>query len=687
MPIQRIPLSQPIETRDGTLTKDSKCVNGYFETRDQKREFIKRPGLQSVALSPQISAGDGQLLYNYNNKLYAVVNNALYEIDPSTYATTTVGSFNGAVQNCYATHTLNDQYMFIHNGTYGYTLSSSGAYSQVTNDSVSSVSIVTGGSGYINPVVTFSSPTSGITATGTVQFTGSTLKSITLTNPGSGYTTTPTVKIGNEWTATTAYTLNQQVYYGANLYTVSAAGTTGSTAPTFTSGSATDGTATLTYIGKAAKAEATIEAGIITKLVLTEVGSGYNSAPSVSFSGGGGSGAAAYTNWSSGIVTGVTITSAGSGYTSAPVVSISDSSGGNGAGASAYCVLNSFPVGPLAPGVVFLDSTVYVATKAGRIYNSQLTDPTKWGALDYITAESEPDKIVGIAKHLNYVLAFGQWSIDFFYDAGNPSGSPLAVSQSYKNELGCASGDSIVQFEQTVAWVGQSKATGPAVFMMEGVSPVKVSTPYIERILGNSDFSDVKAYAFKYNGHMFYVLTLHDLNKTIVYDVNEKVWYQWTMWSLGYDGIYGEQYFRPSYYAGVNNQYYLLDDDTGVLYTMSDTYYTDDGAPIYYRCVTDIVDSGTTKRKFYNRVEIIGDKIPATMKIRHTGDDYQTWSSYRSVDLSKSRAQIYQTGQDRRRAWEFLCTENKPLRLDSAEVDFNIGEMEQDAVAPPTYRR
>jgi hypothetical protein len=565
MPVTRIPLSQPIETRDGTLTKDSKCVNGYFETRDQKREFVKRPGLATVTLTPSIPAGDGQLLYNYNGFLYAVVNNILYQINPSTFAVTVVGSFTGNLQNCYATHTLNNQYLFIHNGTHGYTLNNSGGYAQVTNDKIATVTILTGGTGYTAPVVTFSAPTSGITATGTVQFTG-------------------------------------------------------------------------------------------------------------------------------GVVTGITITNAGSGYTTAPTVTIADSGGGTGTNATASCLLNSFPTDPLAPGAVFLDSTIYVATKAGTVYGSNLADPTLWDALNYVGAESEPDNIVGIGKHLNYVLAFGQWSIDFFYDAGNAVGSPLSPAQSYKSEIGCANGDSIVQFEQTIAWIGQSKAIGPAVYMMEGTSPIKVSTPYIERILTNSLLNEVKAYAFKFNGHMFYVLTLHDLNQTFVFDVHEKTWTQWTMWTLGsadnsVAGVYAEQYFRPSYYAGINNQYYILDDDTGVLYTLADTNYTDAGLPIYYRAVTDIIDSGTTKRKFYNRVEIIGDKVPATMMIRHTGDDYKTWSSYRQVDLNKGRSQIYQTGADRRRAWEFLCTDAQPLRLDSAEVDFNIGELEQDGVAPTQYRK
>lgn len=70
----------------------------------------------------------------------------------------------------------------------------------------------------------------------------------------------------------------------------------------------------------------------VTRVDVTAGGSGYTSEPTVSFSGGGGSGATAVATVSGGAVTAVTVTAAGSGYTSAPTVSFS---GGGGTGATA----------------------------------------------------------------------------------------------------------------------------------------------------------------------------------------------------------------------------------------------------------------------------------------------------------------------------------------------------------------
>lgn len=70
----------------------------------------------------------------------------------------------------------------------------------------------------------------------------------------------------------------------------------------------------------------------VTAISIGAGGSGYTSAPTISFTGGGGSGATAEATVAAGVVTRITVTNAGSGYTSAPTVVIS---GGAGTGATA----------------------------------------------------------------------------------------------------------------------------------------------------------------------------------------------------------------------------------------------------------------------------------------------------------------------------------------------------------------
>ena len=81
-----------------------------------------------------------------------------------------------------------------------------------------------------------------------------------------------------------------------------------------------------------ATATSTITSNAVTAITMTNQGAGYTVLPVVSFTGGGGSGAAGFPVLSAdGKITGVTITAAGSGYTSAPTVTITPPFSGNAA--------------------------------------------------------------------------------------------------------------------------------------------------------------------------------------------------------------------------------------------------------------------------------------------------------------------------------------------------------------------
>ena len=80
--------------------------------------------------------------------------------------------------------------------------------------------------------------------------------------------------------------------------------------------------------------------GRVTFVAVTNGGTGYTSAPTVAFSGGAGSGAAATAIIdTAGVVRYVVMTNFGSGYTSAPTVSFS---GGAGSGAAATATINDY---------------------------------------------------------------------------------------------------------------------------------------------------------------------------------------------------------------------------------------------------------------------------------------------------------------------------------------------------------
>lgn len=70
----------------------------------------------------------------------------------------------------------------------------------------------------------------------------------------------------------------------------------------------------------------------VTAITIGNGGSGYTSAPTITLTGGGGTGATAEATVSGGVITKITVTNAGQGYTTAPTVNIA---GGNGTGGTA----------------------------------------------------------------------------------------------------------------------------------------------------------------------------------------------------------------------------------------------------------------------------------------------------------------------------------------------------------------
>lgn len=257
----------------------------------------------------------GQKYYNSSYDFYDVVT-------PGVFSSVEPSHRYGTIQN--GTAALK----YVGTRAKGTATTSSGAITAVNLiGSVREVNIINGGSGYTTaPSVNFSGG-SGSGAVATSMISGSSVLRVIVTNQGDNYTSTPTVTFGTQWTASTAVLIGTQLYYSNRLYTVTQAGTTNTTAPTHTSGEATNGTAKLTYVGQPATGE-----------VVRRFGYGYFEAPTITFTELGGANAVATFQISQsqakllpilqdGQVIGVTIDNPGVGYSVAELTVTGDGEG------------------------------------------------------------------------------------------------------------------------------------------------------------------------------------------------------------------------------------------------------------------------------------------------------------------------------------------------------------------------
>ena len=689
MPKADIPLVVPLNFRTNDISKDAKMVNCYKESVAGKAYAVKRPGKQLYTITPALPAV-GQGLHVYNNNMYAVSNGTLYSVTggTSTSIITGLNTTNNVSWVNTETTTSPHPYMVLHDKVNGYYLDAAGNYNLIST-MVGAVGLVQGGNGYPDSgTFTVSGSTGGSSAAGNYTAQFGSITNLTLTNHGRGYSGTLTVNFSSTNAVVTGSISTTTLTVTAVTSGLLRAGQ-GITGTGVTTNTQIVGQLTAT---NTAAATTTISAGGVVNTNQINVTSLTGIVAGQFVSGTGLPANTFVSSISGGIITLTNnFTSSGSGtynfYTAgqqgtyqvtiSQTVSSTTITAAVGTPAVATAVLNAFPANPVS-GLVYLDGYVFAMDSTATVWQSDLEDPTSWGAINFITVLGEPDLGVGIAKHYNYLVAFKQWTTEFLYDNANPVGSVLLINQSARIELGCASGDSIQQLEETVIWMSSTKEGGRGIAMLDGLKAHNISTKPVETFLNASNLSGVYSWVYKISGHTFYGLVLTDQNVTLVYDLNEKEWHLWTTNKQYIGG--GENYFECSFVTPFpvnSNNYYVLDAVNGLMFTLSPNYYVDPFGPVTMRIVTQSSNLDTFERKTNSQITILGDVINDVISLRHSDDDYNTWSNYRDLNLALDKPALYNLGSFKRRAYEFLYTGSYPLRLESAQVLVN-GQLGQD---------
>ena len=247
-------------------------------------------------------------------------------------STTTINSGNSTTANVTFSGTVNDN-----NGASAGTPTTD--FGQITT-----IPVASGGSNYVVAPVPTITGGGGAGATATTTLVGGVVTAINITTPGNGYTSAPTVTIPGRLTATSTINGLGQVatinatpgsgfnYTVAPIATISAPNQVGGIQATATaningagvvtsitvntSGSGYTSAPTVTFPARAISGTPTIGVGLITSIPVANGGSGYTSSPSISITGGNGTGATATANLTLGVVTSITVNNPGTGYTS-----------------------------------------------------------------------------------------------------------------------------------------------------------------------------------------------------------------------------------------------------------------------------------------------------------------------------------------------------------------------------------
>jgi hypothetical protein len=341
-------------------------------------------------------------------------------------------------------------------------------------------------------------------------------------------------------------------------------------------------------------------------------------------------------------------------------------------GASGLVLINDidFPAA-FVKGWSYLNGVTYVGTTAARIQGSATNDPTSWDPLNVLVAQIEPDAGVALNKQLVYTVMLKQWSTEFFYDAGNATGSPLGSVQGAKIGYGCAHQDSVQRIDDSLFWLSTNRSASHQVVKLEGLKATVVSYDPIERLLDKVDLTTIYSFTLRNIGHRFYVLTSVASNITLAYDIDENMWWQWT----DVDGNYFP-FVAATYNSSL--QTVLQHATNGKLYFFDETYYTDAGDTITVDIITPNFDGETNRKKQMTAMKFIADQTPGSvLQVRKNDNDFAVdkWSNFRRVDLSKQQPMLTNCGSFVRRAHHFRHQSHTAFRMKAVEMQLDLGTL------------
>ena len=201
------------------------------------------------------------------------------------------------------------------------------------------------------------------------------------------------------------------------------------------------------------------------------------------------------------------------------------------------------------------------------------------------------------------------------------------------------------------------------------ISGLNLKTKILDKEPANTD---VRGFGFRTMGHLFYLVNLPTLQRTLVYDTEEKLWHEWSTNSSGTHTDFTYSYMPDNHTGSA----YLLHNTNGDVVKLDTTVTQDISTNIFTEIVTNRYDMDTYKRKFMTNIRIVGDRYSTSnsVDVRWTDDDYNTWSNMKTISLSDDFPNFSRLGSFRRRAFNIQHLLPEFLRLECIEVSFYEGD-------------
>lgn len=166
------------------------------------------------------------------------------------------------------------------------------------------------------------------------------------------------------------------------------------------------------------------------------------------------------------------------------------------------------------------------------IFKSALNDATSYTALDFGTAEADPDEITGIHVSRDQLYVCGLKTIEPFQNIGGAD-FPYQTIPGAVVPVGIRAFFSLINYDQSFAYVGTEEDDGIGVYVFRGSSSERISTESIDDIL--KDYTEAQIndiFCTTLGEGKSSILNVHLSDRTFCYDADQSrkagkpVWYE-----------------------------------------------------------------------------------------------------------------------------------------------------------------
>lgn len=369
----------------------------------------------------------------------------------------------------------------------------------------------------------------------------------------------------------------------------------------------------------------------------------------------------------------------------------------------------NLPNKQLVGGGASLNGYLFVMTKDGFIYNSNLNVVQTWNAIDFISSDISADGGVFITRHHNNICVIGESSIEFFYDAGNPLGSPLQLRRDISYLEGAIEVNAVSNNGDEVIFLGRKSSGTIGLYRLSQFTVTHVSNDSIDRFIGDSynsrtdDGFDIKFIVSTawFGKHLLCFITSVKATGesytpiyTLVYDVINELWTRFdtkldeidqfcvvdSTDSSGTSFIKGSLLFESGSVGSVILSGDVTDAISSIGYIVDgyiDSNYFVRGREtirkeIDINITTIELDYQRMTYKQQHRMSIVGSTTASgigssDLEISWTDDRYKTFSKRRLMDTGLRRS-LPRLGTFKRRAFSIDYSGRDQLRLEKLEL-------------------